>query len=229
VSDAGSKLVVSPREGYDLWSSIYDDEDNPLIRLEAAEVMRALGEVRGMEAADLGCGTGRHALAMAAAGARVTALDFSEGMLAKARAKPGAEAVRFIRHDLSKPLPLDSDQFDRVTCCLVLEHVSKLAPVFVEMRRIARPGARIVVSEMHPAMTLRGVTAHFRDPETGRDVRPESAGNQISDFVMAAVRAGFGIENLLERAVDEELAAASPRAAKHLGWPLLFLMTLRAP
>ena len=83
MSDAGSKLVLPPREGYDLWSSIYDDEDNPLIRLEEAEVMRALGDVRGMEAADLGCGTGRHALAMAAAGARVTALDFSEGIPAE--------------------------------------------------------------------------------------------------------------------------------------------------
>lgn len=229
MSDAASKLVVPPREGYDLWASIYDEEDNPLIRIEEAEVMRALGEVRGMEAVDLGCGTGRHALAMAAAGARVTALDFSEGMLAKARAKRGADAVRFMRHDLSKPLPLDSNQFDRATCCLVLEHVRELAPVFAEMRRIAKPGARIVVSEMHPAMTLRGVTAHFHDPETGRDVRPESAGNQISDFVMAAVRAGLEIEDLRERAVDEELAASSPRAVKHLGWPLLFLMALRKP
>jgi len=182
-----------------------------------------------MEAADLGCGTGRHALAMAGAGARVTALEFSEGMLAKARAKPGAEAVRFLQNDLSKPFPLDSARFDRVTCCLVLEHVPSLEPVFAEMRRIAKPGARIVVSEMHPAMTLRGVTAHFHDPETGRDVRPESAGNQISDFVMAAVRAGLDIENLLERNVDEALAAASPRAVKHLGWPLLFLKSLRAP
>ena len=229
MSEDSPKLVLPPREGYDLWSSIYDDEDNPLIRLETAEVMRALGDVRGAEAADLGCGTGRHALAMAAAGARVTAIDFSEGMLAKARAKPGAEAVRFIQHDLLKPLPLDSNRFDRIACCLVLEHVRGLDPVFGEMRRIAKPGARIVVSEMHPAMTLRGVTAHFHDPETGRDVRPESAGNQISDFVMAAVRAGLEIEDLLERAVDEELAAASPRAVKHLGWPLLFLMVLRKP
>lgn len=229
MSDDSSKLVVPPREGYDLWASIYDDEDNPLIRLEQAEVMRALGDVDGMEAVDLGCGTGRHALAMAVAGARVTALDFSEGMLAKARAKPGAGRVRFMRHDLSKPLPLDSSQFDRVTCCLVLEHVNELAPVFGEMRRISKPGARIVISEMHPAMTLRGVTAHFHDPETGRDVRPESAGNQISDFVMAAVRAELEIEDLRERAVDEELAAASPRAVKHLGWPLLFLMVLREP
>ncbi|HYS18494.1 MAG TPA: hypothetical protein VET45_16340 [Candidatus Binatia bacterium] len=32
--------VVPTREGYDLWSQIYDDEDNPLIALETASVMR---------------------------------------------------------------------------------------------------------------------------------------------------------------------------------------------
>lgn len=225
--ESESKLVLPPREGYDLWAAIYDEEDNPLIRLESAEVMRALGELRGREAADLGCGTGRHTLAMAGAGAKVTALDFSEGMLAKAMSKPGAEEVSFIRHDLLQPLPLDSNRFDRVTCCLVLEHVRDLDHVFGEMGRISKPGARIVVSEMHPAMMLRGVTAHFHDPATGRRVYPESARNQISGFLMAAIRAGLEIEDLRERAVDENLAAASPRAAKHLGWPLLFLMVLR--
>ena len=64
---------------------------------------RHLTNLRGMKVADIGCGTGRHALAMAAAGANVTAVDFSEGMLAKARAKPGAAAVRFIQHDLEQP------------------------------------------------------------------------------------------------------------------------------
>jgi len=47
--------------------------------------------------ADIGCGTGRHAIRLAAAaGAKVTALDFSEGMLERARAKPGADAVKVI-------------------------------------------------------------------------------------------------------------------------------------
>ena len=55
----------------------------------------ALGDVRGLAVLDLGCGTGRHALWLAEAGATVTAVDFSEGMLSEARRKPGAAAVRF--------------------------------------------------------------------------------------------------------------------------------------
>jgi ubiquinone/menaquinone biosynthesis C-methylase UbiE len=89
---------------------------------------------------------------MAAAGARVVGIDFSPGMLAKLRAKPGADAVRLVRHDLATGLPLASGSMDRVTCCLVLEHVADLASGFVEMSRICRAGGFVLVSDLHPAM-----------------------------------------------------------------------------
>src|SRR5437867_1411275 len=96
---------VPTREGYDRWAEIYDGEGNPLIALEEPLVAGLLGEVDGLEVVDLGCGTGRHAVRLARAGARVTALDFAERMVARAREKPGWEGVRFIAHDLTEPLP----------------------------------------------------------------------------------------------------------------------------
>ena len=225
---AGPPALLPAREGYDLWATIYDEEDNPLVALETVEVHRHLGDVAGLDVADIGCGTGRHAIPLAAAGARVTAVDFSEGMLAKARAKPGAAAVRFIAQDLGKPLPLESAAFDRVMCCLVLDHIADLDGLFREMRRICRPRGFILVSVMHPAMMLRGIQARFTDPATGRETRPTSVPNQISDYVMATVRAGLTFEQISEHAVDEALTARSPRAAKYLGWPLLLMMRLRA-
>ena len=220
-------LVVPAREGYDRWSLIYDSEDNPLIALEQQHIQAALGPVAGLRILDLGCGTGRHTLPLARAGADVTGVDFSAGMLEQARRKPGADRVRFVHHDITARLPFGDGEFDLVLCALALEHVRDLASAFGEMRRVARPAGRIIVSEMHPAMWLRGVSAHFLDPETGRDIRPASAGNQISDYVMAAVEAGLAIERLAEFSIDEALVERSPRAAKHLGWPLLLLMTLR--
>ena len=50
----------------------------------------------------MGCGTGRHALWCAEQGANVTAVDFSEGMLAAAREKPFAERVNFLQLDLHR-------------------------------------------------------------------------------------------------------------------------------
>jgi malonyl-CoA O-methyltransferase len=225
---AGEGVVDLPtRQGYDSWAEIYDHDDNPLIALEAAEVARQLDEVRGLRIADLGCGTGRHALALAAAGAQVTAVDFSEGMLAKARAKPGAERVRFVQHDLETPLPLESAAFDRVTCCLVLDHVAELGGLFREMGRLCTAEGFVLISAMHPAIMLRGVQARFTDPATGRVTRPASVANQISDYVMAATRAGLTFDHLSEHAIDAALAARCPRAAKYLGWPLLLMMRLR--
>lgn len=215
------------REGYDKWAEIYDGEDNPLIKLEEARVQGLLGDVSGLDLADIGCGTGRHSLPLAAAGARVTAVDFSEGMLAVARAKPGADRVRFIAHDLQTPLPLETAAFDRVTCFLVLDHIEKLDFLFGEFHRMCRPDGRVVISVMHPAMMLRGVTARFIDPDTGHRVRPAAVPNRISDYVMAAVRAGLSIDHISEHAIDPATAARSPRAEKYLGWPILFLMRLR--
>jgi malonyl-CoA O-methyltransferase len=196
--------------------------------MEEPEVDRLLGPPAGLDVADIGTGTGRHALRLAAAGARVTAVDFSEQMMAKARAKPGAARVRFVAHDLTRPpLPLPAAGFDRVVCALVVDHIADLGGLFGELRRITRPDGKVIVSVMHPAMMLRGVQARFTDPATGRETRPASHPNQLSDYLMGAVGAGLRLDHASEHAVDDELAARLPRAAKYLGWPMLFLMSLR--
>ena len=228
---------LDTRTGYDRWAAIYDGEDNPLVALEAPQVAALLGNVAGLAVADIGCGTGRHALHLAAAGAQVTALDFSREMLARARAKaaaftadgktPGAARITFVEHDLAQPLPLADASFDRVVCGLVLEHIADLRLLFAEMGRICRPAGWIVVSAMHPAMMLRGITARFTDPQTGRETRPHSHPHQISDFIMAALAAGLRLEHINEHVVDEDLVRRSPRARKYLGWPMLLMLRFR--
>jgi malonyl-CoA O-methyltransferase len=214
------------RRGYDRWAAVYDHDANPLIALEEPVVHDAVGEVGGLAVLDLGCGTGRHALWLAAHGADVTAVDFSEGMLAKARRKPGAEAVRFVVHDLATPLPLADGGFDLVVSGLLLEHLADLTVFFREARRALRDGSRAVVSAMHPAMFLRGAQARFTDPDSREVVQPGSFPHQIADFVTAALDAGFRLEAMVERAPDAALARRCPRAEKYLGWPMLVVLTL---
>ncbi|MBI4581692.1 MAG: methyltransferase domain-containing protein, partial [Planctomycetes bacterium] len=140
---------------------------------------------------------------------------------------PVEGTVRFIRHDLSQPLPLPTAAFDRVLCCLVLDHIKDVQSLFAEMKRILRPAGHAVISVMHPAMMLRGVQARFIDPHTGLETRPESCPNLVSDYVMGAIRAGLRIRHLSEHTVDASLAARSPRAAKYLDWPILLVMCVR--
>jgi ubiquinone/menaquinone biosynthesis C-methylase UbiE len=203
---------------------------NWLLELEEPEVDRALGDVKDLEVLDVGAGTGRHAVRVAQRGARVTALDFSEEMLARARQKTGADRVRWLVHDVALPLPFEARSFDRVLSALVLEHipVDDLASFFRDLGRVARDDGLIVVTAMHPAMFLKGVSANFRD-DSG-EVRPRSYVATLSDYVMGAIQAGLVIVSLAEHSVDEGLVARNERSRKWLGWPALFVMTFkRAP
>jgi 2-polyprenyl-3-methyl-5-hydroxy-6-metoxy-1,4-benzoquinol methylase len=225
--------VLPTREGYDQWADSYDADAvaNWLIALDEAAVQQRISDVVGIDLLDVGGGTGRHAIRLARAGARVTVIDFSEEMMAKARAKPGADEVHFLTHDVLTPFPFAEGSFDCVLCALVLEHipVPALPEFFRELGRMARGNAQILVTAMHPARFLRGRSANFRD-EAGTEIRPLSHVGTLSDYVMAAVSAGLKIDALAEQPVDEELVRRFPRAAQSLGWPALFVMTLkRAP
>lgn len=219
--------IVSTREGYDRWATFYDEDDNPLIKLEEPVIERLIGNCRGKTVLDVGCGTGRWSCKLAAAGARVTAFDFSHGMLSKAQAKTKVMEIQYVVHDIANDLPFVSHAFDCVTCCLVLDHVTDLVRLFREMGRVCKPDGFIVASTLHPAMLLKGTQARFRDPQTGRETRPKSETHQICDYVMAISHSNLRIDAMEEHSVDSELASRSPRSVKYLGWPVLLAMRLR--
>lgn len=212
-----SPIIVPAQEGYDRWATTYNGKRNASISLKNDEIRRLMGAVKLLDVADLGCGTGQHAVRFAEAGAKVTAVDFSQGMLARARQRSGAGGVRFLQRDLNEPLPLEDDSFDRVLCSCSLEHVEALDAVFCEMARICRPSGWIVIIEMHPGLRRQDVAASFEDPQTGERVRPRSQEYQVGEYVMAALRAGLLIEEIQEP-VDP---------TGEFEWPLLLTMQLR--
>ena len=215
-------------EGYDRWAMVYDDDQNPLQALEGPLVQQACGNVEGLRVLDIGCGTGRHALWLAQAGAEVTGIDFSEAMLAKAHEKTTGYSIDLIVHDLHQRLPFEAGQFDMVVSGLVLEHIADLAYCFSEIARVLGNSGRAVVSAMHPAMFLRDSQAQFTDPISGEKVRPGSLPHQLSDMVMGAVSASLELVHFSEHSADAQLAADFPRSEKYVGWPMLVLFQFRA-
>lgn len=101
-------------------------------------------------ALDLCCGTGDLAFALAQRGAQVTGLDFSPQMLAVAAARqqkhlaPGGAGLTFQQGD-AQQLPFADGSFDIVTVGYGLRNLSSWERGLEEMRRVARPGARLVV------------------------------------------------------------------------------------
>ncbi len=111
----------------------------------------------GSRVLDVATGTGDLALELArrvAPGGEVVGSDFSEGMLARARAKVGRGdagvssevAVRFERGDALE-LPYEDGSFDAATVGFGVRNFSDLARGLAEMARVVRPGGRVVVLE----------------------------------------------------------------------------------
>ncbi|HXE80004.1 MAG TPA: methyltransferase domain-containing protein [Vicinamibacterales bacterium] len=103
----------------------------------------------GTSVLDVGTGTGRAALMLAATGARVTGVDASDEMLRVARERAGAQTlnVRFERGD-AHALPFANGSFDVVVCLRVLMHTPGWRQCVGELCRVAR--TRIVID--YPAL-----------------------------------------------------------------------------
>ena len=89
---------------------------------------------------DLGCGDGRIAGALAAAGAEVTGVDPSE--VALERARSAHPDLRFELPAEDGSLPFTESAFDVVVCVNVLEHVADTQRLMSEARRVLAPGGR---------------------------------------------------------------------------------------
>ncbi len=108
------------------------------------------------------CGTGEFTRRVAPAGARLVALDLSGDLLAQARAKVGA-AARFVRAN-AHLLPFADAAFDVVYGCSILHHLD-VEVALREVRRILRPGGRLVFSEpnlVNPQVFLMFNVARLR-------------------------------------------------------------------
>ncbi len=107
----------------------------------------ALGLRPGARLLDAGCGSGQFALAFAARGARVAAVDLSPAMIERARAHAAARglAVDWRLGDLSRlvdPLAV----YDAIHARVSLQFVPDVPAALREFRRILRPGGRLFAS-----------------------------------------------------------------------------------
>jgi SAM-dependent methyltransferase len=130
------------RQYEDLWADAPQDPEP-----WAWERRRSLllAEARpGERVLDLGCGAGRFVAALREAGAEPVGVEAAEAALERARNNaPGAD-FRLVEPDGS--LPLDHASVDLVWCSEVLEHVGDTAYLLLEVRRVLRPGGRLLVT-----------------------------------------------------------------------------------
>ncbi|MEV0581343.1 class I SAM-dependent methyltransferase [Nonomuraea sp. NPDC050310] len=119
---------------------------------ERPAMLELAGDVAGRRILDAGCGSGPLFAALRDRGAIVSGVDASAGMLEMARRRLGDDAdLRVV--DLAGPLPFEDGAFDDVVASLVLHYLEDWGPTLAEMRRVLRPGGRLLVSVDHPYMS----------------------------------------------------------------------------
>lgn len=188
--------MTDVRSAYTNWSATYDSMVNPTRDLDQEATRWSLGDLRFNTILELGCGTGKNTALLTTIGTQVQALDFSEGMLAQARAKLQAPNVTFATADLTQPWPCADQAFDLVVGNLVLEHIANIGFIFAEARRCLLPGGLLFLSELHPARQYQGLQANFIHGEE-RVLIPAFV-HHISDYLDAAAAQGFTLAQLKE-------------------------------
>ena len=116
---------------------------------ERPAMLALAGGVAGRRILDAGCGSGPLFAALRDRGATVTGIDRSAGMLEQARRRLGDGADLQVA-DLGSPLPFPDDTFDDVTASLVLHYLEDWGAALAELRRVLKPGGRLIASVNHP-------------------------------------------------------------------------------
>lgn len=120
------------------------DRDDPIYFL--------LGEIKGKKVLDVGCGAGADAKAYLNMGAMVWGVDIS-----KKQIKIATKNIRkgiFAVCDMAKKMPFEDNFFDVVVSRYAIQATEDVKSSILEMIRIAKPGADIIILAKHPTRTL---------------------------------------------------------------------------
>jgi ubiquinone/menaquinone biosynthesis C-methylase UbiE len=130
------------REFYEgVWAGLPDDPEPWAWRRRRALLLDAVKP--GERVLDLGCGAGRFVAALREAGAEPVGVELADAALERARRNvPGAD----FRLVADGSLPLGHGEIDLVWCSEVLEHVPDTIALLTEVRRVLKPGGRLLVT-----------------------------------------------------------------------------------
>ena len=199
-------------------------------------MLRYLGDVRGLTILDLGCGEGGYSRELARRGASLVSVDCSAraieyaSALAREENLPIEHAVRN-SNDL---FGIDPERFDIVLCSMMLMDCEDFEGTLREAFRVLRPGGRLFASVLHPCfdgnhdtgigrqgsgLDRQVVVMNYFEPKEwkaplwGGTIPVIWRHRTLEEYVKAFLRAGFTIVDLNEpRATDEQARISTAMA-----------------
>ena len=231
MSSTSIKGNVLAQESFDLWAEVYDEQPNPLLALEERHLLNCFSPLSMRNILDAGCGTGRWLAKFAELSlASLVGIDCSNEMLIRARVKLG-ERAQLYEGDCTA-LPVTDASVDLLLSSFVLSYVQDLKAFARECGRVARAGATIVISDMHPetAIKRKWKRIFHRDHQP---IEIEAHPRSIEDISRVFLEQGFQTQALFEpcfEAPERPFFEASGKLSefeKLSSDPAIYILTLR--
>jgi phosphatidylethanolamine/phosphatidyl-N-methylethanolamine N-methyltransferase len=148
VKTAESKSTEKAIKRYDRIAPIYDLMEGLAEHSRYNDWRRLVwSKVEGKNVLEIGVGTGKN-FPYYPSGVDITAVDFSERMLRRARERARREEVKvnLLQMD-AQAMEFKDDAFDSVAATFVFCSVPDPVRVLEEIRRVVRPGGKVVLLE----------------------------------------------------------------------------------
>ena len=150
----------------------------------------------------IGCGAGQDAIVLRRLGAEVDAFDLSPDMLAVAKRRAVEADVDICFKEASaEAMPYDQASFDLVFVRDILHHVD-IERTLLEISRIGKPGALLIVSEIYCHSSTRWLRQHlvgwaapFAHCLTGGGVYETEDEEPLTERDMQKVRSVIDVES----------------------------------
>ncbi len=187
---------MNTRQAYNIWSKQYDTNNNKTRDVEAQALKTILADIHFNTCLEIGCGTGKNTEWLIIKAKKITSVDVSEEMLARAKEKIISDSVQFIQADITAHWAFRDKLYELVTFSLVLEHIQNLDHIFNEASKSLVTGGYVYVGELHPFKQYTGSKARF---ETEKEIEVvECFNHNISDFTESAKQHNLDIVNINE-------------------------------
>ena len=199
---------MEPKDAYRSWSEQYDTNINKTRDLEGITIRKELAGMSFKNCLEIGCGTGKNSEWLLTISDKLTAVDISPEMIAKAKKKILSDKVSFIQADINNEWIFVKEQFDLISFSLVLEHIEDLNHIFFEVSKALSNEGKVYIGELHPFKQYTGTKARF---ETEKGIQTVTCfDHNISDFTNSAKKNGIIISEVNEY-FDKEDRTNIPR------------------
>lgn len=160
-----SEQAAQNRDSWNTDSDVYQTDHGPQLAASGGMAwgvwqipeseLQVLGDVRGLDILELGCGAAQWSIALAKAGARPVGLDLSEAQLAHAhRLMIEAEVDFPLVHASAEAVPLPDASFDVVMCDYGAMTFADPYITVAEAARLLRPGGLLAFCGATPIVEM---------------------------------------------------------------------------